>query len=223
MDFSEREKGPARLLRTIAPFVVASALFFFPSSGNAQELPPSGEPLIRPPEESRTLAEAGIDTESFEVGLFTGVYSMEDFSAAPTVGVRTAYHLTEDIFFEAGFGMTRLDQEDFERLTGLKVVNNRNVYYWNFNSGYNLFPGQIFLSRRRTLNSTIYLSGGIGQTWIDNENHFTLNLGTGYKVFLTDWLDVRIDFRDHVFKTNLTGVNHWTNNLASTLAVAVFF
>lgn len=223
MDFNDFGKALARVRFRIMLFTILAVFSGFPAAAFSQDLPASEEPPIRPPEENRTLSEAGIDTESFEIGLFTGIYSLEDFSAQLTYGIRAAYHLTEDVFFEAGFGVTTLDQKDFEKVTGLKIVENNDVYYWNFNAGYNLFPGQIFLSRHRTLNSTIYLSGGVGQTWIDNGNHFTLNLGTGYKVFLTDWFDVRIDFRDHAFESDLTGENHRTHNLAATLAAAVFF
>jgi outer membrane beta-barrel protein len=215
--------GMGGALRKILLFAILAVPFAVPAPGRSQDLPRSGEPPVRPPEENRELSEAKIDTESIEAGLFTGIYGVEDFSAALTYGIRTAYHVTEDVFFEAAFGLTRLDQKDFEKLTGLKVVDHANVLYWNFDAGYNLFPGQIFLSRRRTLNSTIYLSGGVGQTWIDRENHFTLDLGTGYKVFVNDWLDVRVDFRDYIFQSDLTGVNHLTNNPSATLGAAVFF
>jgi len=223
MDFRNFPAEPGGIRPAVALFALTAVLFGAPLSASSQNIPQPEEPPIRPAEENRTVSEARIDTESFEAGVFTGIYAMEDFSAQPTYGVRAAYHVTEDVFFEAGFGLTSIDQKDFEKLTGLKVVDHSNVWYWNFNAGYNLFPGQIFLSRRRTLNSTVYLSGGVGQTWIDGGNHFTLNLGTGYKVFLTDWLDVRVDFRDHVFESDLTGVNQRTHNLSMTLAAAVFF
>jgi len=189
----------------------------------AEDFPQAEEPVIKPPVQENKLKEAKIDTEYLEIGPFYGLYAVEGFSAAGVFGIRLALHLTEDIFFEGSYGMTKVDQEAFRRVTGLPLVADEDVSYWNVNAAYNLFPGQIFLTHRWTINSAIYLSGGLGETRLDQREHFTFNVGTGYKLFIADWLDLRTDLRVHAFETDLTGEKERIYNLEGTAALAVFF
>jgi len=189
----------------------------------AEAFPQGEEPIIKPPAEEQKLKEAKIDTESLELGPFYGLYSLDGFGSSGVFGFRLAYHLTEDVFFEGTYGMTQFDQETFRRLTGRSLVADETITYWNAGAGYNLFPGQIFLTRKKTLNSTIYLSGGLGQTRIDHQDHFTFNFGTGYKIFIVDWLDFRMELRGHILETDLTGKKERMDNLEGTAAFAVFF
>ena len=56
--------------------------------------------MISPELERRTITEADIDSEDFEVGAFVGVMSIEDFGSNVVYGARGAYHITEDFFVE---------------------------------------------------------------------------------------------------------------------------
>jgi outer membrane beta-barrel protein len=202
-------------------------ILFFTIGGltyaKAEDLPREEEPIIKPPVEEKKVNEAKIDTEYLEIGPFYGVYATDGFGASGVYGLRLAYHLTEDVFFEGSFGMTQIDQSAFRRVTGRNLVSDEDLTYWNVDAAYNLFPGQIFLTRGRTLNSTLYLIGGLGQTTMDQQERFTFNVGTGIKVYLTDWLDIRVDFRVHAFETDITGEQEMNNNLEGTAALALFF
>ena len=189
----------------------------------AEDLPREDEPVIQPPVEEKRAVEARLDTEHWEIGPFFGLYAPDGFGASPVFGIRLAYHVTEDVSFEGSYGMTRVDQTAFRRVTGLALVTNEDLSYWSVDAAYNLFPGQIFLTSRRTINSSIFLIGGLGQTTLDQRDHFTLNLGTGFKVFVTDWLDIRTDLRVHAFEADFTGAKERTFNIESTLALAFFF
>lgn len=187
------------------------------------QLPTQEEPVIQPPVEERPLNEARIDTERFEVGPYFGVYAPDGFGASPVFGVRLAYHVTEDIAFEGSYAMTQVDQTAFLRVTGRPLLASDDLTYWSVGVSYELFPGQIFLTRERTINSTIYLSGGLGQTTLDEQNHFTADFGTGFKLFATDWLNIRPDMRIHLFETDVTGEKQLTYNLEGTIALVLFF
>ena len=190
---------------------------------HAQDLPTEGEPVIKPPTEERPLKEARIDTERFEVGPYYGVYAPDGFGASGVLGVRLAYHVTEDIAFEGSYAMTRVDQTAFRRLTGRALLASDDLTYWSVGASYELFPGQIFLTRKRTINSAIYVVGGLGQTTMDEQKHFTAEFGTGFKLFATDWLNIRPDLRFHVFESDITGRKELTYNLEGTIALALFF
>jgi outer membrane beta-barrel protein len=211
--------------RRVVTAVIAFALVAVgcAATARAENLPQSEEPAIQPESAEQELKEAKIDTESLELGVFYGAYGMEGFGTSGVYGARLAYHLTEDVFFEGTYGATRLDQSDFKQLTGRSLVADEQVVYWNVDVGYNLFPGQVFLTRHKTINSTIYLVGGLGQTRLDRQDQFTFNTGTGFKIFITDWLDFRLDFRLHAFESDLTGENKMTYNLEDTASIGIFF
>lgn len=192
-------------------------------SVHAQALPTEEEPVIKPPAEDRPLKEARIDTERFEVGPYYGLYAPDGFGASGISGVRFAYHVTEDIAFEGGYAMTRVDQTAFRRLTGRPLLVSDDLTYWSVGASYELFPGQVFLTRKRTINSAIYLIGGLGQTTMDERHHFTVDVGTGFKLFATDWLNIRPDLRIHMFESDVTGEKGLTYNLEGTIALALFF
>jgi outer membrane beta-barrel protein len=189
----------------------------------AQDIPIESEPLITPPVEDRPLKEARLDTERFELGPYAGVYAPDGFGASGVFGVRLTYHVTQDIAFEGSYAISQVDQSAFRDATGLSLLVNDDLSYWNIGVSYDLFPGQIFLTRHRTINSVIYLIGGLGQTTMDDRRHFSVNVGTGYKLFVTDWFSVRPDLRLHLFETDVIGEKTLTYNLEGTIALAVFF
>ena len=57
--------------------------------------------VIQPEVERRTIDIDKIDTEDFEIGAYAGLLSVEDFGSNMVIGARAAYHVTEDVFFEA--------------------------------------------------------------------------------------------------------------------------
>ncbi len=179
--------------------------------------------MIAPPNEEKEVVEEKIDKEYLELAVFTGIYSVEGFNASPVQGLRAAIHMTEDFFFEGNYALTKAEQSEFTKQTGLSLLSNEDLVYWNVNLGYNLFPGQIFLTRTITLNSTIYIVGGVGQTEFDDQNRFTYNFGTGYKIFFTDWMDLGFRLTFHSFESDLTGENVRLENMEGTVHLAVFF
>jgi len=182
--------------------------------------------IITPDLERRTIKEGAIDTEDFEVGLYAGVINIEDFGSNDVVGLRLAYHLTESFFIEAGAAQTRLDETSFERLSGdiqLLTDDQRDVTYYNLSVGFNIFPGEVFIGSKFAMNTSFYLIAGIGNTDFADEEHFTYNVGAGFKVLPTDWLSFRFDVRDYMFDHDLFGETVDTNNIEVSLGFDIFF
>lgn len=203
--------------------LIIGAASGFGASVHGQDLPIEEEPVIKPPADDRPLKEARLDTERFELGPYAGVYASDGFGASAVFGLRLTYHVTEDIAFEGSYAISEVDQSAFIATTGLSLLASDDLSYWNVGVSFDLFPGQIFLTRARTINSAIYLIGGLGQTTMDERKHFSVNVGTGYKLFITDWFSVRPDIRLHLFETDITGEKTLTYNLEGTIALAVFF
>lgn len=187
----------------------------------------SGQPpVIEPDVARRDVRTAKIDTEDFEVGVFVGQLSVEDFGVNTVAGARFAYHVTEGFFVELAAGQTDTDLTSFERLSGaaqLLTDAEREYSYYNVSVGYNLFPGESFIGKNRALNTTTYVIGGVGKTTFAGDDRFTLNLGVGIRLMPLDWLAVHADVRDHIFDIDLLGQKKTSNNLEAHVGVTFFF
>jgi hypothetical protein len=162
--------------------------------------PPS---VIEPQVERRKVKVASIGAENIEVGAYFGALSIEDFGTNNVYGVRAAYHVTEDFFFEANVGRSTAGQTSYETLSGnvqLLTDDERRFTYYSLSLGYNLFPGEVYLGRG-----------------------LTVNFGAGYRVLPTDWLAIHIDVQDLVFQSDLLGKDKLTNNIGAYLGATVFF
>jgi outer membrane beta-barrel protein len=183
-------------------------------------------PVIEPDIERRDVDVAKIDTEDFEVGLFAGQISVEDFGVNSVAGVRFAYHISEGFFVEMAGGQADTELTSFERLSGaaqLLTDSERDYSYYNVSLGYNIFPGESFIGRKRSLNTATYLIGGVGKTTFAGDDRFTVNLGMGIRLMPLDWLAVHADIRDHIFDIDLLGQEKTSHNIEAHVGVTFFF
>ena len=183
-------------------------------------------PVIEPDVERREIKTAKIDTEDFEVGVFAGQISVEDFGVNTVAGARFAYHITEGFFVELTAGQASTEPTSFERLSGaaqLLTDSERDYSYYNVSLGYNLFPGESFIGKNRALNTDLYVIGGVGKTTFAGDNRFTVNYGIGMRMMPLDWLAVHADLRDHVFDIDLLGQQKTAHNLEAHVGVTFFF
>jgi outer membrane beta-barrel protein len=183
-------------------------------------------PVIEPDVERREIEPAKIDTEDFEVGVFAGRISVEDFGVNSVAGATFAYHITEGFFVELAAGRADTQLTSFERLSGaarLLTDSNRDYSYYNLSLGYNIFPGESFVGKNRSLNTATYLIGGVGKTTFAGDDRFTVNLGMGIRVMPLDWLAIHADIRDHVFDIELLGQEKTSHNMEARIGVTFFF
>lgn len=182
--------------------------------------------VIQPEVERRTIDIDKIDTEDFEIGSYVGLLSVEDFGANLVIGARAAYHVTEDVFFEAAYGMSDTSETSYERLSGgaqLLTSDERALTYYNVSIGYNLFLGEAFIGKSWAFNTALYVIAGVGNTSFAGDDRFTINVGAGYRFLVTDWLAVHVDMRDHIFDIDLLGDDKTAHNLETHGGVTVFF
>ena len=184
------------------------------------------EQVIQPRVERRQITVPQIKSEDFEVGLFGGIMSVEDFGANPVFSVRAAYHISEDFFAEAAIGQTKTTKSSYERLSGaaqLITSDERLLRYYSLSLGYNLLPGEAFVGGKYAFNTALYIIGGIGDTHFAGSDRFTINLGSGYRFLATDWLAIHAALTDHLFDMDLFGSTKTTNNLEISLGATIFF
>ncbi|MDO6565561.1 outer membrane beta-barrel domain-containing protein [Alteromonas sp. 1_MG-2023] len=182
-------------------------------------------PLIEPDLDRREIREADIDNENFEIGVFAGQVSIEDFSSSSIVGVTLGYHITENIFAEASYAQADAGETSFEILSGgapFLTEDEREYRYYDLSVGYN-FNGELFVTDSIVYNTDFFVTLGGGNTDFGGESQFTLSLGAGYRVLITDFFAVRLDMRDRIFNSELIGEEKDTHNLQYTLGATYFF
>ncbi len=170
-------------------------LLVTPFSFAQQQESGAQQSVIEPDLQRRDINESEIDSEDFEVGLYVGVISIEDFSSDTLVGARLAYHINEDFFVEATYGQATAGQTSFEVLSGgapFLTEEERDYQYYNLGLGYNL-NGEVFLTRNLVFNSATYFTLGAGSTEFGGDDRFTLSLGAGYRLLLTDYFALHFD------------------------------
>ncbi|SMF62662.1 outer membrane beta-barrel protein [Alteromonadaceae bacterium Bs31] len=181
--------------------------------------------VINPDLERRKIDEERIDSENFEFGIFAGVMSVEDFGTNSVYGFRAGYHITEDFFIEGVYGSTTTTPTSYEVLSGgspLLTDEQRQYDYYNLSLGLNLLPGEVFLGKY-AFNTAFYVIGGAGNTVFADNEYFTYNFGGGFRIFTTDWLAFRVDFRNHLFTHNILGDDKAIQNLETHLGVSIYF
>lgn len=208
------------VVRFVTAVPLLLAMMLSPALAQDEETPQVIEPKV----ERRDIDVAAIDTEDFELTGFVGLMSVEDFESNAVYGVRLAYHVTEWLFTEATYGTTDVGTSSFEKLGGGAVLlSDRKLTYYDLSLGYNLFPGEVFFGTKRAWNSSVYLLGGLGSTDFAGDDQFTVTVGFGIKVLPTDYLAIRLEARDYMFDTEVTGEKKTTHNLQATLNFSWFF
>ena len=182
--------------------------------------------IITPDIKRRTIKEADLDSEDFELGLFYGLLTVEDFGTNEVQGISLAYHITENFFTEAAFGISKLQKTSYELLSGgvqLLTDDQRDLSYYNLSLGYNLLPGQVYVTEKLHFDTNIYFIAGAGNTHFADKNYFTYNFGAGLRLYATDWLQFDLSMRDYAFTHELFGKKKDTNNLEGRFGISIFF
>lgn len=219
------------LLNNIVRSIIFSCAFLSTANSFAVEekaapLKIEAEQLIQPEIVRREVELDKIDTEDFEATVFAGILSVEDFGANAVIGARFAYHINEDVFIEASLAQSTAGQTSFERLSGgtpLLTSDQRQITYYDISLGYNLLPGESFLTRNTSFNSAIYIIAGVGNTTFAGSDKLTINIGGGFRLLATDWLALHIDVRDHIFNIDILAEDKTAHNLELTFGVSAFF
>jgi outer membrane beta-barrel protein len=181
--------------------------------------------VIQPNLDRRDINEANIDSENFEVGVYAGVIAIEDFESSPIVGARFAYHISEDFFVEATYAQADAGQTSFEVLSGgapFLTDEDRDYTYYDLSLGYNL-NGEVFFTKNLVFNQSFYFKAGAGSTDFGGDNRFTVSIGGGYRLLLTDYFALHADVRDHIFSSDLIGEDKDTHNIELVVGATFFF
>jgi outer membrane beta-barrel protein len=206
----------------LASLVLALVVPFAAAQSTPQ---PSNEQVIVPQVDRRDVKLPRIPSNDFEVGVFGGTYSTQNFGSSAIGGLRLGYHITEDVFVEAAYAQTKVSDENYRQILpgGIFPEEKTKLSYYNLSVGYNLLPGEIFLGKNIAKSTAVYLIGGVGSTKIDTQRRQTFNVGFGLRLWLADWAALQLDVRDHIFSLDILGKRENTQNPELTGGLTFFF
>lgn len=182
--------------------------------------------LIQPEVERIQFDEAQINGDDFEIMLFAGYLSIEDFGVNPMLAAKFNYYVNESIFVQIALAKSTAGDTSYEILSGgapLLTDSERELQSYAINIGYNLLPGEAFPTENKAFNTAFFISGGIGNTTFAGSDRFTWNYGAGLRFLLNDAFSLYSEFRNNVFDVDVFGVTKSTSNLEFTLGAGWFF
>ena len=217
------------LVRAAAATLATACVLALLAHGNARaaDAPAADTPdqVIVPQVERRDVHKPRYPSNDFEIGLFGGTYSSQNFGTSFNWGGRLGYDITEDFFVEATYGRSKVSDKEFRNILpgGLFTPEQEKLKYYDLSVGWNFLPGEIFIGKNWAKASTMYAIGGIGTTSFDSQRMQTWNFGVGAKLFLADWVALRVDVRDHIFALDLLGKRTTTQNPDLSAGFSFFF
>jgi outer membrane beta-barrel protein len=220
---------PSPLRAAAATLATACVLSLLAHAGaraaDAPAVEPPADQVIVPQVERREVHKPKYPSNDFEIGLFGGTYSTQNFGTSGAYGARLGYDITEDFFVEATYGRTKVSDATFRQVLpgGVFTAEQEKLQYYDLSVGYNVLPGEVFIGKNWAKASTLYIIGGVGSTKFDSQRMQTWNFGAGAKLFLADWVALRADVRDHVYTLDLLGKRSTTQNPELTIGFAFFF
>lgn len=215
-------------IRNILLKLAISSTLILPAIASGAELEDEQEleSVIQPEIIRSTFTESNIKTADFEVIANLGVLSIEDFGSNLVYGIKLNYHISDDFFVGAEWSQADGGDTSFELLSGgapLLSDDERQMTTYLLTLGYNVLPGEAFVTDKVTYNTAFYVIGGLGKTDFAGDDHFTVSIGAGYRVLAADFLSIYVDFRDNIFNLDIFGKEKLTNNLQLTMGVGFYF
>ena len=192
--------------------------------GESEEL--GEKPPVQVDVERREIIDDLLDSENFEVGLQAGFMSIEDFESSLWLSGHFAYHINENFYTKVLYGFADAGETSFEKLANVPPLltdDQRKLQYYGLNIGYNLMPGEVFITQNLAFNSMFSIELGGGSTKFAGDNKFTVNLIANYRVFLNDWITWDLTMSDYIFDTTITGSNKTTHNLNFSTGFSFYF
>ncbi len=207
--------------------IVSLALgLLLPVAASAQE---SKDVRIIDPKKTPTPAKpAAIDTEKFQVGVYSGYLSVEDFNTNALKGLSFGYQLTDSVLLLLNHGLSEVDRSTFERREQLNFLSKsqRKLSYTELLGGYKLFTSRSFFGADHKYDSDLYLLAGLGQMDFAGETGSGISVGASYRIVFTDWLVSTLEFKDHIYDTrDVFGLNNskTTQNIEFSIGFHALF
>ena len=153
---SKTDSRPSTLaftLRATAGTLVAACVLALLAQAEARaaDAPAAdtSDQVVNPAVERRDVHKLKYPSNDFEIGLFGGTYSSQNFGTAFAWGGRLGYDITEDFFVEATYGKSKVSDKEFRQILpgGIFTAEQEKLKYYDLSLGWNFLPGEIFIGK----------------------------------------------------------------------------
>ena len=211
-----------------AAAVLLTTIALLPAARAADAAPDAAantDQVIVPEVERREVHKPHYPSNDFQGSIYVGGYSAQAFGASGTLGVRLAYHVTEDWFAEVNYGQTKINDKSFRQVLpgGVLLAPYERLQTYDVVAGYNLFSGEAFFGTNTARAYQTYITAGLGNTLFNGWRAQTWTYGVGSRLFFGDNWAVRVDARNHLYKFDLLGQRQLSQNYELTLGGSFFF
>jgi outer membrane beta-barrel protein len=181
--------------------------------------------IIEPEKKLAKEKSAAIDSESYELGVYFGSLSVEDFGTDSLIGASFTYHINNSFIARLTLGESEISRATFEDVAGLSFLNSneRTFSFTQVQGGYQIFNGRSFLGSDRKYDSHLYITAGLEDVSFAGNNQIGLVFGATYKLVATDWLTWDLNFQDHIFERDFIGETKVTHNIEMALGLNFLF
>ncbi|MCC7539651.1 MAG: outer membrane beta-barrel domain-containing protein [Deltaproteobacteria bacterium] len=175
--------------------------------------------------QSRIFQKAG----RHELSIFGGIYSADLLSSTWQAGGAYTFHVGEDLGLEASFtyaAPTDRLVRIVENRVGMTLLRDRDdtpALVFLGHLVWSLAYGKMrwFGSGITRFNFDLALGGGV--TDDETAAGLTFSGGVGFKLYVAQWLGIRIDVRDHVLAQEVLGETQIVNNVVVSMGLSIFF
>jgi outer membrane beta-barrel protein len=197
-----------RTLSTLCSLLFG-ALAALPLSAHAVEPLDAPDQVIVPEVKQPVLNTPRFPSSDIELGIVRGQYGIRYYGFSRTTGLRLAYHINEDFYFEAQVDQTDVSSKRLWRVSPTWNPNGPNDPVTNpkysfqgvvplktvmLSTGYEgLIPGEIHLFNKYDFLTTGYVLGGVGRVNFNSRNETAFRLGSGFRVYLTNSIVFRTE------------------------------
>lgn len=181
--------------------------------------------IIEPQSTIVKADKAEISSGRFELGLHSGMLSVEDFNSNALVGLNATYHINNEFSIALQFGRSDVARATFEDVANgdFLAEDERSFEYTQLVGGYRLFHGRSYSSESSKYNSNIYLLLGAGNIDFAGNSETGLVIGSSYKTVLKDWVTWDLTIKDHIVDRSFLDDSKKTHNVELSIGLNLLF
>ncbi|WP_428310447.1 outer membrane beta-barrel domain-containing protein [Hydrocarboniphaga sp.] len=160
-----------------------------------------------------------IKAQDYELGGYAQGIVLDRNHTVGLYGVRAAYHKTDKFFVEGNVAFSsKIGFEDVRQAIGASEDPGLDYSTYEFSVGYDLVPGDLYITQSYTLPFSFYAIGGLGYVDYEGVGNFAYSYGGGLRVTPTDYFAIRFELRNQAWSDKKTN-----DNAAFSIGVSGYF
>lgn len=178
----------------------------------------SADKIVNPQIRQRDFTKAAIDDETYEILVYTGLYSYEHFDSRPILGLKGTYHFKNRFFVDLDYGTSKINGE----IGAISVVETISRY--DFGLGFNLIQGRAYRDNGLALSNELFIKLAKGRIDANAEKSDYTSMGMGIRLLHpNDNFSFQTGFNKDTVDAQTSGVLEEAHNLHFYMGIGIYF